>query len=169
MYKTLRAKTVCRCNVKLVHREKFPEELAGDHMSGPLWFGAECLAAGSSVLNRENQSDELRPHGIKSLSPSLCLCLSLSVSFFLFPLFLSVRLSLYNSFPLYFSNSHTFHLCTYFFFLSVVLPLLQKDSFLILSNFIIIFFIPASKIPLISITHSHLATIIFVISPTLYT
>ena len=80
MYKTLRAKNVCRCNVKLVHREKFPEELAGDHMSGPLWFGAECLAAGSSVLNRENQSDELRPHGIKSLSPSLCLCLSLPLS-----------------------------------------------------------------------------------------
>lgn len=30
-------------------------------MSGPLWFGAECLAAGSSVLNHETESDELRP------------------------------------------------------------------------------------------------------------
>ena len=45
------------------HRDKFPEELRGDHMSGPLWFGAECLAAGSSVLNHESESDELRPLG----------------------------------------------------------------------------------------------------------
>lgn len=43
------------------YRDKFPEELRGDHMSGPLWFGAECLAAGSSVLNHEDESDELRP------------------------------------------------------------------------------------------------------------
>ncbi|KAL5249558.1 hypothetical protein ACHWQZ_G018432 [Mnemiopsis leidyi] len=43
------------------YRDKFPEELRGDHMSGPLWFGAECLAAGSSVLNHESESDELRP------------------------------------------------------------------------------------------------------------
>ena len=45
------------------NRDKFPEELRGDHMSGPLWFGAECLAAGSSVLNHESESDELRPLG----------------------------------------------------------------------------------------------------------
>jgi len=43
------------------YRDKFPEELRGDHMSGPLWFGAECLVAGSSVLNHESESDELRP------------------------------------------------------------------------------------------------------------
>eukprot|EP00116_Pleurobrachia_bachei_P004788 sb/3465050/ len=44
------------------YREKFPEELRGDHFSGQLWFATECLAAGSNVPNHILESEELRPH-----------------------------------------------------------------------------------------------------------
>ncbi|XP_017873365.1 PREDICTED: lateral signaling target protein 2 homolog isoform X2 [Drosophila arizonae] len=42
-------------------RAKFPEEVLQDNLAGQLWFGAECLAAGSSILNRESESKEMRP------------------------------------------------------------------------------------------------------------
>lgn len=42
-------------------RAKFPEEVLQESLAGQLWFGAECLAAGSSILNREQESAEMRP------------------------------------------------------------------------------------------------------------
>ncbi|XP_055699347.1 lateral signaling target protein 2 homolog isoform X2 [Phlebotomus papatasi] len=42
-------------------RAKFPEEVLQESLAGQLWFGAECLAAGSSILNREAESTEMRP------------------------------------------------------------------------------------------------------------
>lgn len=42
-------------------RVKFPEEVLQDSLAGQLWFGAECLAAGSAILNRELESTEMRP------------------------------------------------------------------------------------------------------------
>jgi hypothetical protein len=32
-----------------------------DNLAGQLWFGAECLAAGSSIMNKETESDAMRP------------------------------------------------------------------------------------------------------------
>ncbi|CAH1122802.1 unnamed protein product [Ceutorhynchus assimilis] len=46
------------------HREfrvKFPEDVLQDNLAGQLWFGAECLAAGSSIMNREAESSAMRP------------------------------------------------------------------------------------------------------------
>lgn len=42
-------------------RAKFPEEVLQESLAGQLWFGAECLAAGSSIMNREVESAEMRP------------------------------------------------------------------------------------------------------------
>uniref|UniRef100_A0A182MNZ1 Lateral signaling target protein 2 homolog n=1 Tax=Anopheles culicifacies TaxID=139723 RepID=A0A182MNZ1_9DIPT len=42
-------------------RVKFPEEVLQESLAGQLWFGAECLAAGSSILNREAESAKMRP------------------------------------------------------------------------------------------------------------
>lgn len=42
-------------------RAKFPEDVLQDNLAGQLWFGAECLAAGSSILHREPESAEMRP------------------------------------------------------------------------------------------------------------
>ncbi|XP_073818869.1 lateral signaling target protein 2 homolog [Musca autumnalis] len=42
-------------------RAKFPEEVLQENLAGQLWFGAECLAAGSSIMNREQESKEMRP------------------------------------------------------------------------------------------------------------
>uniref|UniRef100_A0A182FWD3 Lateral signaling target protein 2 homolog n=1 Tax=Anopheles albimanus TaxID=7167 RepID=A0A182FWD3_ANOAL len=42
-------------------RVKFPEEVLQESLAGQLWFGAECLAAGSSILNREFESAKMRP------------------------------------------------------------------------------------------------------------
>uniref|UniRef100_A0A7E4UZI4 FYVE-type domain-containing protein n=1 Tax=Panagrellus redivivus TaxID=6233 RepID=A0A7E4UZI4_PANRE len=42
-------------------RAKFPDEVIHDNLSGQLWFGAECLAAGSNIVSREAESDQLRP------------------------------------------------------------------------------------------------------------
>ncbi|XP_017007191.2 lateral signaling target protein 2 homolog [Drosophila takahashii] len=42
-------------------RAKFPEEVLQENLAGQLWFGAECLAAGSSIMNRESESKEMRP------------------------------------------------------------------------------------------------------------
>ncbi|XP_076992354.1 lateral signaling target protein 2 homolog [Tamandua tetradactyla] len=40
---------------------KFPEEIRHDNLAGQLWFGAECLAAGSTIMNREPESTAMRP------------------------------------------------------------------------------------------------------------
>ena len=32
-----------------------------DNLAGQLWFGAECLAAGSSIMNKEGESESMRP------------------------------------------------------------------------------------------------------------
>ncbi|XP_062981970.1 lateral signaling target protein 2 homolog [Elgaria multicarinata webbii] len=40
---------------------KFPEEIRHDNLAGQLWFGAECLAAGSIIMNREIESLAMRP------------------------------------------------------------------------------------------------------------
>lgn len=32
-----------------------------DNLAGQLWFGAECLAAGSSIMHKERESDSMRP------------------------------------------------------------------------------------------------------------
>lgn len=42
-------------------RVKFPDDVLQENLAGQLWFGAECLAAGSSILNRELESKEMRP------------------------------------------------------------------------------------------------------------
>ncbi|XP_054734198.1 lateral signaling target protein 2 homolog isoform X2 [Anastrepha obliqua] len=42
-------------------RAKFPEEVLQENLAGQLWFGAECLAAGSSIMHREQESKEMRP------------------------------------------------------------------------------------------------------------
>lgn len=42
-------------------RAKFPEEVLQESLAGQLWFGAECLSAGSAILNREAESAEMRP------------------------------------------------------------------------------------------------------------
>ncbi|CAN7990507.1 unnamed protein product [Ixodes hexagonus] len=42
-------------------RAKFPDDVLQENMSGLLWFGAECLAAGSNIMNREVESSQMRP------------------------------------------------------------------------------------------------------------
>ncbi|KAF5303154.1 hypothetical protein FQR65_LT08317 [Abscondita terminalis] len=42
-------------------RVKFPEDVLQENLAGQLWFGAECLAAGSSIMNREAESTVMRP------------------------------------------------------------------------------------------------------------
>lgn len=42
-------------------RVKFPEDVLQENLAGQLWFGAECLAAGSSIMNREAESTAMRP------------------------------------------------------------------------------------------------------------
>ncbi|XP_078287969.1 lateral signaling target protein 2 homolog isoform X3 [Rhinoraja longicauda] len=49
---------------------KFPEEIRHDNLGGQLWFGAECLAAGSIIMNREIESMAMRPLA-KDLTRSL--------------------------------------------------------------------------------------------------
>ncbi|XP_025018519.1 lateral signaling target protein 2 homolog [Tetranychus urticae] len=48
------------------YRIKFPDDLLagnenGESLNGQIWFGAECLAAGSNIMNHESESDALRP------------------------------------------------------------------------------------------------------------
>ncbi|KAL5471008.1 hypothetical protein EMCRGX_G029079 [Ephydatia muelleri] len=43
-------------------RAKYPDDVALDQVNGPIWFGAECIAAGSHIANHEAESVELRPH-----------------------------------------------------------------------------------------------------------
>lgn len=42
-------------------RVKFPDDIIQENLAGQLWFGAECLAAGSSIMNREIESAAMRP------------------------------------------------------------------------------------------------------------
>lgn len=42
-------------------RVKFPDDVLQEGFAGQLWFGAECLAAGSSIMNREVESASMRP------------------------------------------------------------------------------------------------------------
>lgn len=42
-------------------RVKFPDDILTDSLAGQLWFGAECLAAGSSILHKERESEAMRP------------------------------------------------------------------------------------------------------------
>ncbi|NXX15602.1 LST2 protein, partial [Podargus strigoides] len=49
---------------------KFPEEIRHDNLAGQLWFGAECLFAGSIIMNREIESMAMRPLA-KDLTRSL--------------------------------------------------------------------------------------------------
>uniref|UniRef100_T1J100 Lateral signaling target protein 2 homolog n=1 Tax=Strigamia maritima TaxID=126957 RepID=T1J100_STRMM len=42
-------------------RVKFPDDVIQENLAGQLWFGAECLAAGSSIMNREVESASMRP------------------------------------------------------------------------------------------------------------
>lgn len=51
-------------------RVKFPEDVLQENLAGQLWFGAECLAAGSSIMNREAESAAMRPLA-KALTKSL--------------------------------------------------------------------------------------------------
>ena len=48
------------------YRLKFPDDLVsggenGESLNGQVWFGAECLAAGSNIMNHEAESELLRP------------------------------------------------------------------------------------------------------------
>lgn len=51
-------------------RVKFPEEVVQENLGGQLWFGAECLTAGSSIMHKENESALMRPMA-KALIKSL--------------------------------------------------------------------------------------------------
>uniref|UniRef100_A0A914HEN1 FYVE-type domain-containing protein n=1 Tax=Globodera rostochiensis TaxID=31243 RepID=A0A914HEN1_GLORO len=42
-------------------RVKFPDEIMHDNLPGQLWFGAECLAAGSNIVDHEAESEAIRP------------------------------------------------------------------------------------------------------------
>ena len=39
----------------------FSDDIMNDNLAGQLWFGAECLAAGSSIMNKEGESESMRP------------------------------------------------------------------------------------------------------------
>lgn len=48
------------------YRLKFPDDLVaggenGESLNGQIWFGAECLASGSNIMNHEAESETLRP------------------------------------------------------------------------------------------------------------
>ncbi|VDM98789.1 unnamed protein product [Thelazia callipaeda] len=43
------------------YRVKFPEEIIHDNLPGQLWFGAECLTAGSNIMDHEVESEAIRP------------------------------------------------------------------------------------------------------------
>uniref|UniRef100_A0AC35U6C9 FYVE-type domain-containing protein n=1 Tax=Rhabditophanes sp. KR3021 TaxID=114890 RepID=A0AC35U6C9_9BILA len=43
------------------YRVKFPDEIVHDNLPGQLWFGAECLAAGSNIIDHELESENIRP------------------------------------------------------------------------------------------------------------
>ncbi|XP_074602263.1 lateral signaling target protein 2 isoform X2 [Brevipalpus obovatus] len=47
-------------------RIKFPDDILvendnGESLNGQIWFGAECLAAGSNIMNHDRESEYLRP------------------------------------------------------------------------------------------------------------
>ncbi|XP_070539752.1 lateral signaling target protein 2 homolog [Ptychodera flava] len=54
-------------------RVKFPDDVLQDTLAGQLWFGAECLAAGSTIMNREMESAALRPRAKEVIRSLDCL------------------------------------------------------------------------------------------------
>ncbi|XP_077992008.1 lateral signaling target protein 2 homolog [Glandiceps talaboti] len=52
---------------------KFPDDVLQDTLAGQLWFGAECLAAGSTIMNREMESAALRPRAKEVIRSLDCL------------------------------------------------------------------------------------------------
>ncbi|XP_059142544.1 lateral signaling target protein 2 homolog [Physella acuta] len=64
-------------------RVKFPDDVIQENLAGQLWFGAECLAAGSSIMNREVESACMRPlaraltknlDSLRTILRDQCLC-----------------------------------------------------------------------------------------------
>ncbi|XP_019849392.1 PREDICTED: lateral signaling target protein 2 homolog [Amphimedon queenslandica] len=51
-------------------RIKYPDEMQTEDFNGSIWFGAECLAAGSQIANHEIESLEIRPYATR-LSKSI--------------------------------------------------------------------------------------------------
>ncbi|XP_065919581.1 lateral signaling target protein 2-like [Dysidea avara] len=45
-------------------RAKYPDDVLLDQINGPIWFGAECIAAGSHIAHHEWESNELRPYAV---------------------------------------------------------------------------------------------------------
>lgn len=88
------------------YRQKFPDDLMaggenGESLNGQIWFGAECLAAGSNIMNHESESEMLRPMA-KSLTNALDqlrmelrhACTDIDDSFFVYKDILSLDLTL---------------------------------------------------------------------------
>ncbi|KAF4532750.1 hypothetical protein B566_EDAN007717 [Ephemera danica] len=53
--------TICNRVMDQLIPMKFPDDVMQENLAGQLWFGAECLAAGSSIMNRESESANMRP------------------------------------------------------------------------------------------------------------
>ena len=53
--------SVCWVNPQFHVILLFPDDIMTDNLAGQLWFGAECLAAGSSIMNKESESEAMRP------------------------------------------------------------------------------------------------------------
>lgn len=56
----------CNCErASRDYRMKFPDEIllseGSESLNGQIWFGAECLSAGSNILNHTKESTQLRP------------------------------------------------------------------------------------------------------------
>lgn len=87
------------------YRLKFPDDLVsggenGESLNGQIWFGAECLAAGSNIMHHEAESEMLRPmakvltNTLDNLRMELRQALSdIETSFFIFTNQLSLSLS----------------------------------------------------------------------------
>lgn len=63
----------CRCQrASRDYRMKFPDEIllseGSESLNGQIWFGAECLSAGSNILNHTKESALLRPMAKKLTS-----------------------------------------------------------------------------------------------------
>jgi hypothetical protein len=51
----------------LITMSSSSDDIMTDNLAGQLWFGAECLAAGSSILHKETESEQVDPpNGIRS-------------------------------------------------------------------------------------------------------
>uniref|UniRef100_A0A915KMH3 Lateral signaling target protein 2 homolog n=1 Tax=Romanomermis culicivorax TaxID=13658 RepID=A0A915KMH3_ROMCU len=43
------------------YRVKFPDDIIHEGLAGQLWFGAECLSAGTNIVDRPLESESIRP------------------------------------------------------------------------------------------------------------